>query len=293
MNKLRKKDGGEEGHRERCNALGIVFFARIKTLQYMAKLFRQQGIKCLEFHSKMDQRKREQTLFDFQCGKIPTLLSTDIAARGLHIKNVRFIINFDFPISLEQYVHRCGRAGRDNIPQKTSPTSSQQQQQQQIRKDDSHVATVYSFFHRELAPMAKSVLMLLKQSSATTWIDPNLIQLVHEYEQKNNYSGKDQNDDDAAEEDDDMKQEGRKKKSSKRRRKHSKKSKSSSTTTAARNDDKSRMITLKDDNENHNDWVDNDNDDDDDNAQFASLNGTRIIFQRASHVSDAEDSNCE
>jgi ATP-dependent RNA helicase DDX5/DBP2 len=46
-------------------------------------------------------------------GKIPTLIATDVAARGIHIKRLQYVVNYDFPGNLEQYCHRIGRTGRD------------------------------------------------------------------------------------------------------------------------------------------------------------------------------------
>lgn len=85
-----------------------------------------------------------------------------MAARGLHIPNVHFVVNYDFPGSLDQYVHRCGRAGR----------------KQALSGEDSteYPPTVYSFYNRELRAMASSVVELLKACNA--WVDPNLLELV-------------------------------------------------------------------------------------------------------------------
>ncbi|KAI2493240.1 hypothetical protein MHU86_21314 [Fragilaria crotonensis] len=129
---------------------------KIKTLQYVSKLLQKDGFASAELHSHLSQKDRERVLFNFQCGKVQTLLATDVAARGIHVPNVDSVINYDFPISLEQYVHRCGRAGRSgNKP-----------------------ATVYSFFTRELQPMAKDAVTLLTETNA--WIDPNLSELAAE-----------------------------------------------------------------------------------------------------------------
>jgi len=93
-------------------------------------------------------------------------LATDVAARGIHVKNVEYVINYDFPGSLEQYVHRCGRAGRSKVSGRTEDDKTEKPPN----------ATVYSFFHRELAPMASDVIDLLRSCNA--WVDPNLMALV-------------------------------------------------------------------------------------------------------------------
>ena len=93
-------------------------------------------------------------------------MATDVAARGIHVKNVEYVINYDFPGSLEQYVHRCGRAGRSKVSGRAGESKA----------EETSNATVYSFFHRELAPMAKDMVDLLRSCNA--WVDPNLVALI-------------------------------------------------------------------------------------------------------------------
>ena len=63
-------------------------------------------------HGDKEQRERERMLADFRSGRAPILVATDVAARGLDIKDVRMVINFEFPPRIEDYVHRIGRTGR-------------------------------------------------------------------------------------------------------------------------------------------------------------------------------------
>lgn len=58
------------------------------------------------------QREREEALRDFKRGTCHILVATGVAARGLDIKNVKHVINFDLPKSIDEYVHRIGRTGR-------------------------------------------------------------------------------------------------------------------------------------------------------------------------------------
>jgi superfamily II DNA/RNA helicase len=106
----------ETDAKARRKGLCIIFFNRIKTLQSMSKrLAKHHGMKCAEFHGKQHQKVREQTLADFKSGKIPTLLATDVAARGIHVNNVEYVINHDFPETLDQvrgcmlmsFIHLC------------------------------------------------------------------------------------------------------------------------------------------------------------------------------------------
>jgi len=73
---------------------------------------KEQGIKCGEVHGDKMQVARENTLDSLKAGHINVVIATDLAARGLDIKNVGIVINFDFPVSIENYVHRIGRTGR-------------------------------------------------------------------------------------------------------------------------------------------------------------------------------------
>ena len=58
------------------------------------------------------QREREEALRDFRTGRNPVLVATAVAARGLDIPNVKHVINYDLPSSIDEYVHRIGRTGR-------------------------------------------------------------------------------------------------------------------------------------------------------------------------------------
>ena len=62
----------------------------------------KENIQGVALHSQMKQQNREKQLNLFRSGKCPILLATDVAARGVHIKNVFYVINYDFPESLEQ-----------------------------------------------------------------------------------------------------------------------------------------------------------------------------------------------
>lgn len=70
-------------------------------------------------HGDMSQDKRDRTLSRFRNNKIRILIATDLAARGLDVKDIEVVVNYDFPKTCEDYVHRIGkRAGnlsRDSI----------------------------------------------------------------------------------------------------------------------------------------------------------------------------------
>merc|ERR1719183_1857682 len=67
---------------------------------------------AMAIHGDKTQQDRDWTLNQFKSGRSDILVATDVAARGLDIKNVQLVINFDFPLNIEDYVHRIGRTGR-------------------------------------------------------------------------------------------------------------------------------------------------------------------------------------
>jgi len=176
INKIRQNERKDQGRRRK--GLIIVFFAKVKTLQYLYQLLQKESIQCVQLHSKMKQDRREFQLQMFRAGKKNILLATDIAARGIHVNNVEYIINYDFPGSLEQYVHRCGRAGRSKVTNDSNSACANGKSVTTTASMKGPNAVVYSFFHRELAPMAKDVIKLLKNCDA--FVDPNLLLLVPE-----------------------------------------------------------------------------------------------------------------
>ena len=72
------------------------------------------GLKVDSLHGGMDQKKRFELLDRFRSGENNVLITTDVAARGIDIPDVDYVINYDLPENPENYVHRCGRTGRGN-----------------------------------------------------------------------------------------------------------------------------------------------------------------------------------
>lgn len=63
-------------------------------------------------HGDINQRQRSEAVEHFKSGTCPLLIATDVAARGLDIPDVEAVINYSFPLTTEDYVHRIGRTGR-------------------------------------------------------------------------------------------------------------------------------------------------------------------------------------
>jgi ATP-dependent RNA helicase DeaD len=90
----------------------IVFVrTKIRTDQLYRKL-RDRGLNVKALHGDMSQGARDGVMLSFKGGRVPVLVATDVAARGLDISTVTHVINFDVPTSPDVYVHRIGRTGR-------------------------------------------------------------------------------------------------------------------------------------------------------------------------------------
>uniref|UniRef100_A0A0B7JML6 Uncharacterized protein n=2 Tax=Bionectria ochroleuca TaxID=29856 RepID=A0A0B7JML6_BIOOC len=90
----------------------IVFFRQKKEAHQARIIFGLLGISCGELHGSMNQTMRITNVENFRDGKVTHLLATDLASRGLDIKGVDTVINYEAPQSLEIYVHRVGRTAR-------------------------------------------------------------------------------------------------------------------------------------------------------------------------------------
>ncbi|KAJ4831485.1 DEAD-box ATP-dependent RNA helicase 14 [Turnera subulata] len=89
----------------------IIFCSTKKMCDQLARnLTRQFGAAAI--HGDKSQGERDFVLNQFRNGRSPVLVATDVAARGLDIKDIRVVINYDFPTGVEDYVHRIGRTGR-------------------------------------------------------------------------------------------------------------------------------------------------------------------------------------
>ena len=75
-------------------------------------LLERKGFASASVHGDISQDARNQAVERFKSGEVPLLIATDVAARGLDIPDVEVVINFSFPLTVEDYVHRIGRTGR-------------------------------------------------------------------------------------------------------------------------------------------------------------------------------------
>ena len=147
----------------------LIFTNRIKTARFVFNEIKKTSFRVTILHGERSQEEREAALADFRSGKAQVLVATDVAARGLHIAGLPYVVNYDFPSNMETYVHRVGRTGR--------------------LAADGHA---YSFLTREAAALAGPVLKLLQQHNSSksaggvkksqVVIDPNLVKLSEAYQ---------------------------------------------------------------------------------------------------------------
>lgn len=90
----------------------IVFTATKRDADGLADQLSAQGHSVAALHGDMSQRERNRTLLSMRNGSIRILVATDVAARGLDVRGISHVINFDLPKFAEDYVHRIGRTGR-------------------------------------------------------------------------------------------------------------------------------------------------------------------------------------
>ena len=90
----------------------IIFTSTKKGTDELQRLLKREGIKAESIHGDRSQDERNRALDNFRNGKVPVIVATDVLARGIDIKGVSIIINYDVPHNSDDYIHRIGRTGR-------------------------------------------------------------------------------------------------------------------------------------------------------------------------------------
>ena len=91
----------------------VLVFSRMKHgADRIARQLEQKGVRTATLHSNRSQNQRLRALKDFKSGAVRVLVATDIAARGIDVDGISHVVNYDFPMHSEDYVHRIGRTGR-------------------------------------------------------------------------------------------------------------------------------------------------------------------------------------
>ncbi|CAL1299602.1 unnamed protein product [Larinioides sclopetarius] len=131
----------------------IVFAETKKRVDELTRCLRRQGYPAMCIHGNKSQQERDWVLREFRNGKSPILIATDVAARGLDVDDVKFVINVDFPNCSEDYIHRIGRTARSN-----------------------NTGTAYTFFTFGNMKQAKDLVDVLTEANQV--VNPKLIDLV-------------------------------------------------------------------------------------------------------------------
>ncbi|KAI4735467.1 P-loop containing nucleoside triphosphate hydrolase protein [Aureobasidium sp. EXF-12298] len=94
------------------DARALIFVERQETADEKMIELQQKGYPTVSIHGGREQIDRDAAITDFKSGVAPVMVATSVAARGLDVKQLKLVINYDSPNHLEDYVHRCGRTGR-------------------------------------------------------------------------------------------------------------------------------------------------------------------------------------
>ncbi|KAF4713510.1 putative ATP-dependent RNA helicase ddx17, partial [Perkinsus olseni] len=113
---------------------------------------RMDGWPALCIHGDKKQEERDWVLHEFKSGKSPIMIATDVASRGLDVKDIRHVVNYDFPGQIEDYVHRIGRTGRAGCK-----------------------GNAYTFFTPDKIKMARDLVQILREANQT--VSPELERL--------------------------------------------------------------------------------------------------------------------
>ncbi|CAD8084420.1 unnamed protein product [Paramecium primaurelia] len=90
----------------------LIFCSTKKGCDQLQKTLDREGIRCLALHGDKKQSERDYVMSHFRNGRSTALIATDVASRGLDIKDIEIVVNYDMPKVIEDYVHRIGRTGR-------------------------------------------------------------------------------------------------------------------------------------------------------------------------------------
>ncbi|GAA5878863.1 hypothetical protein JCM16303_007210 [Sporobolomyces ruberrimus] len=97
---------------EEEDARALVFVERQESADKLFVELKNKNYTCMPLHGGREQVDRDQTIVDFKNGSCPIVIATSVAARGLDVKQLKMVIQYDVPNHMEDYVHRAGRTGR-------------------------------------------------------------------------------------------------------------------------------------------------------------------------------------
>lgn len=134
----------------------IIFTETKKKADDLARKMKYDGWPAKCIHGDKSQQEREWVLAEFKSSRLPILVATDVASRGLDVSDIKFVINFDYPQSSEDYVHRIGRTGRAGAS-----------------------GTAYTFFTPNNSKQARDLVEVLKEAQQV--INPKLQSMAEDF----------------------------------------------------------------------------------------------------------------
>ncbi|KAJ5176048.1 ATP-dependent RNA helicase dbp2 [Penicillium canariense] len=96
---------------DRSNKI-LIFTGTKRIADEITRFLRQDGWPALSIHGDKQQQERDWVLNEFKQGKSPIMVATDVASRGIDVRDITHVLNYDYPNNSEDYVHRIGRTGR-------------------------------------------------------------------------------------------------------------------------------------------------------------------------------------
>ncbi|KAF9767296.1 ATP-dependent RNA helicase dbp2 [Fusarium sp. DS 682] len=90
----------------------LIFVGTKRIADEITRFLRQDGWPALSIHGDKQQNERDWVLDQFKTGKSPIMVATDVASRGIDVRNITHVLNYDYPNNSEDYIHRIGRTGR-------------------------------------------------------------------------------------------------------------------------------------------------------------------------------------
>ena len=162
----------------------IVFCKMKRDVDRLSTFLVAQGYSAKGLHGDMEQRQREEVIRAFKSDTLEVLVATDVAARGLDVKGVSHVFNYQLPFDSESYVHRIGRTGRGgNVGSAVSiVTPAEFRSLQKIQKD------VGSNIESKIIPNKASVkdkaIATLKDKISTQEIDETVYELVEQLKEQ-------------------------------------------------------------------------------------------------------------
>ncbi|KAL1506831.1 hypothetical protein ABEB36_006121 [Hypothenemus hampei] len=132
----------------------LIFVETKKKVEGVTQTIRSFGLQAMSIHGDKSQNQRDYVLRKFRNGAASILVATDVAARGLDVGGIKYVVNYDYPHSSEDYIHRIGRTGRcDNT------------------------GTSYVFFTPSNSKHAKNLISVLEE--AKQQVNPELVKMAH------------------------------------------------------------------------------------------------------------------